>query len=267
MSQIAEAGFHYTELGPYGYYPSDPALLSQELNQCHLSVIAGFIFQPLHEPALEKQVLEIASQTCALLSRVGARHLVLIDHISDERMSTAGNKSKALPLDSVRLRFMIDLIRRLGHIAEGYGIVPVLHQHAGCYLEFEDEFEQVLSELDPQQVGICVDTGHMAYAGIDAVNFYERHHDRVKYFHFKDVNPTVHRRVLDNGIPFSEAVSQHIFCPLGKGVTDWSALRNALSQHRFEGYATIEQDIDPGNPSDPLSDARSSLHYLHSIGF
>jgi inosose dehydratase len=181
-------------------------------------------------------------------------------------MSTAGNKKAAVPLDSVRRRFMIDLIRQVGRIAGAYGIVPVLHQHTGCYLEFEDEFEQVLAELDPQQVGICIDTGHMAYAGIDAVSFYLRHHDRVKYFHFKDINPTVHDRVLENRVPFLEAVSQHIFCPLGKGVTDWRALRNALCQNQFEGYATIEQDIDPGG-SDPLSDARSSLEYLRSIGF
>jgi inosose dehydratase len=267
MSQIAGAGFKFTELGPHGYYPTDPAVLSRELDQRGLSVIAGFIFQSLHEPAQEKQVLEIADRTCALLSSVGARHLVLIDHISEERMLTAGNQSAAIPLDSSRQRFMIDLIRRLGDTAKGYGIVPVLHQHAGCYIEFEGEFEQVLSELDPEQIGICIDTGHMAYAGIDAVKFYERHHERVKYFHLKDIDPTVHRRVLQTGIPFLEAVSQHIFCPLGKGVTDWQALRKALSQHSYGGYATIEQDVDAGNPSDPLSDACSSLHHLRSIGF
>jgi inosose dehydratase len=266
MSQIAQAGFQYTELGPYGYYPPDPVVLSQELKRHNLSVIAGFVFQPLHEPELEKQVIEIADRTCALVSALGGHRLVLIDHISEQRMATAGNKKAAVPLDSPRRRFMIDLIQQVGHIAGGYGIVPVLHQHAGCYLEFEDEFEQVLSELDPQQVGICIDTGHMAYAGIDAVSFYSRHRDRVKYFHFKDINPTVHHRVLENRVPFLEAVSQHIFCPLGEGVTDWRALRNALCQNQFEGYATIEQDVDPGG-SDPLSDARSSLEYLRSIGF
>ena len=267
MSQIAEAGFRYTELGPYGYYPSDPGLLSQELKRHNLSVIAGFLFQPLHEPDLEKQVLEIAGRTSALLSALGARLLVLIDHISDERMSSAGIQSAAVPLGSGRRQFTIDLIERLADIAQEYDVTPVLHQHAGCYLEFEDEFEHVLSELDPEQVGICVDTGHMAYAGIDAVKFYERHHARVKYFHFKDISPNIHRRVLEKRIPFLEAVSQRIFCPLGKGVTDWRALRDALCRHQFGGYATIEQDVDPSSPSDPLTDALSSLHYLRSIGF
>jgi len=267
MSQIAQAGFHYTELGPYGYYPPDPVLLTHELQRHHLSVIAGFVFQPLHEPDLKKQVVEIADRTCALVSALGGHQLVLIDHVSDERMSTAGIKSAAVPLDSARLSFMIDLIRQLATIAQGHGVMPLLHQHAGCYLEFEEEVERVLSELDPEQVGICIDTGHMAYAGIDAVKFYERYHERVKYFHFKDINPTIHRRALQTKTRFLEAVSQHIFCPLGEGVTDWPALREALSRHQFEGYATIEQDVDPSNPSDPLTDARLSLNYLYSIGF
>lgn len=267
MSQIAEAGFCYTELGPFGYYPPDPSFLAQELKRHNLSLTAGFLFQPLHEPASTEQVLHIADRTCALLSPLGARHLVLIDHISRERMATAGNRKLAVPLDSERLRFMTDLIRQLGDIAQRYDITPVLHQHAGSYLEFEDEFEQILSDLDPQQIGICIDTGHMAYAGIDAIKFYERHHEQVKYFHFKDIDRTVHRRALETGVPFLEAVSQHIFCPLGRGVTDWPALRAVLSQHRFEGYATIEQDVDPSSPSGPLSDARSSLTYLRSIGF
>ncbi|MBV9877290.1 MAG: TIM barrel protein [Verrucomicrobia bacterium] len=267
MSQIAEAGFNYTELGPYGYYPPDRELLDQELQRRNLAVVAGFLFQPLHEPDSEKKILEMADQTSALLSTLGARFLVLIDHISEERMSTAGIKDAAVRLDSERLRFMIELIRRVAAIARRYGVMPVLHQHAGCYLEFEDELEEVLSALDPGLVGICVDTGHMAYAGIDAVRFYERHHARVKYLHFKDINPVVHRRVVENRIPFLEAVSQRIFCPLGKGVTDWRALRDALSQKKFDGYATIEQDVDPTDPSDPLTDARSSLNYLRSIGF
>ena len=267
MSQIAEAGFNYSELGPYGYYPPDHRLLTQELKQRNLRVVAGFTFQPLHDPGSEKTILEITDRTCALLSSLGARYLVLIDHISEERMATAGVKDGAVPLDATRLRSMIELIQRVAGIAQHHGVMPVLHQHAGCYLEFEDELEQALSALDPELVGLCVDTGHMAYAGIDAVQFYERHYARVKYFHFKDINPVVHCRVLENRIPFLEAVSQRIFCPLGKGVTDWHALRDALSRKKFEGYATIEQDVDPTNPSDPLTDARSSLNYLRCIGF
>ena len=40
--------------------------------------------------------VEFPTITCSLLSVLGARHLVLIDHISTERMSTAGVKDAAV---------------------------------------------------------------------------------------------------------------------------------------------------------------------------
>ncbi len=267
MSQIAEAGFKYTELGPYGYYPTDVKRLPEEFRARGLSVVAGFIFQPLNVPSAEKQVLAIAEKTCSLLSVVSARRLVVIDHISPERLQTAGDQNSAVSLDDDRFKYMIDLIRQIAQVALRHGVMPVLHQHAGSYIEFEVELERVLSELDPGQVGICVDTGHMAYAGIDAVAFYERHHERVKYFHFKDIDRKVHRQAVKNKISFLDAVSQNIFCPLGRGVTNWHDLRDALMRHNFEGYATIEQDIDPTVSFDALGSARDSLKYLRSIGF
>ena len=267
MSQIAEAGFRYTELGPYGYYPTDVKRLPEEFRTRGLSVVAGFIFQPLNVPSAEKQVLAITEKTCSLLSVVGARRLVVIDHISPERMQTAGDPSSAIPLDDYRFKYMIELIRQIAQVALNHGVMPVIHQHAGSYIEFETELQNVLSELDPDQVGICVDTGHMAYAGIDAVAFYERHHERVKHFHFKDIDPKVHRQVVKDKVSFLDGVSQNIFCPLGRGVTDWHDLREALLRHNFEGCATIEQDIDPTVSFDALSNARDSLKYLHSIGF
>ena len=46
MSEIAAAGYAYTELGPYGYYPTDPEALRAELAKRRLTIVAGFLFQP-----------------------------------------------------------------------------------------------------------------------------------------------------------------------------------------------------------------------------
>ena len=103
-------------------------------------------------------------------------------------MATAGRSDLGERLDPARFRHMVDLIDRIADLALAQGITPVIHQHAGCYIEFEDEIERVMAALDPERVGLCIDTGHMAYAGIDPVAFYERHAPRVKYFHFKDID-------------------------------------------------------------------------------
>lgn len=267
MDKIAEAGFGYTELGPYGYYPTDPEQLSPELSRRGLKVVAGFVFQPLHDPAAAEQVLAVARSTVDLLSAVGGDRLVTIDHISERRMATAGRADLAERLDDTRFRYMVDLIDRIADLALRRGVTPVIYQHAGCYIEFEDELDRVLDALDPAKVGICIDTGHMAYAGIDPVAYYRRHAKRTEYFHFKDIDREVHRRVLAEKAPFLDAVAQKIFCPMGRGVVDWPALAAAVRETDYSGAATVEQDIDPTVSLAPLADAKASLAYLRSVGF
>lgn len=266
MDEIAEAGYRHAELGPYGFYPTEPKRLAKEFQSRGLTVTAGFVFQVLHDPAKADAVLENAARTVELLSAVGGRHLVTIDHISEERMATAGRRDLAKKLGESRFEHMIGLIDRIADMALAAGVKPVIHQHAGSYIEFEDEIEAVLRRLDPERVGICIDTGHMAYAGIDPVAFYERHAKRVQYFHFKDIDRAVHSRVLAEKIPFLAAVEQKIFCPMGAGVVDWERLARAFRTHGYDGAATIEQDIDPTISFDPLGDARKSLAYLKSVG-
>lgn len=267
MSEIAEAGYGYTELGPYGYYPTDRSQLSSEFARRGLKVVAGFVFQPLHDPASAEKVLAVAKSTIELLSAVGGDRLVTIDHISEQRMATAGRADLAERLDEPRFRHMIDLIDRIADTALSYGVTPVIHQHAGCYIEFEDELDRVLEALDPAKVGICIDTGHMAYAGIDPVAYYRSHAQRTKYFHFKDIDRDVHRKVLAEKVPFLDAVAQKVFCPMGSGVVDWPALAAAVNENGYSGAATVEQDIDPTVSLAPMSDAKASLAYLRSVGF
>lgn len=267
MDEISQAGYSSTELGPYGFYPTDPEELSNEFKRRSLKVEAGFVFQILHDPAKTEVVLENAKKTVELLAAVGGKYLVTIDHISEARMATAGRRDLAQKLSASQYQHMISIIDRIADIALASGVKPVIHQHAGCYIEFEDEIEGVLEKLDPERVGICIDTGHMAYAGIDPVAFYERHAKRVQYFHFKDIDRNVHERVLAEKIPFLAAIEQKIFCPMGAGVVDWKRLAGAFKAHGYDGAANIEQDIDPTISFDPLGDARKSLAYLKSVGF
>jgi len=266
MNEIRDAGYQFTELGPYGYYPTDPAVLKAEFEKRRLTVVAGFVFQNLHDPSKRHEVLTVATQTIQLLAAVGGRYLVTIDHISDERMQTAGRSDLCVRLDAHRRAYLVSIIDQLADIALAAGVLPVIHQHAGSYIEFEDEFEALLSDLDPSRVGICIDTGHLAYAGIDPVAFYKRHSRRVQYFHFKDVDPQVHAKVLANKVPFLKAVEQKVFCPIGQGTVDWPRLAEALRTTGYDGVATVEQDIDPAVSLEPLQDARASLAFLRSLG-
>src|ERR671926_892464 len=44
LDEVAEAGYEWIELGPYGYLPTDPARLRDEVGKRNLSVSAGTCF-------------------------------------------------------------------------------------------------------------------------------------------------------------------------------------------------------------------------------
>ncbi len=267
LDEIALAGYACIELGPYGYLPTDPDRLRREYSSRGLQAVAGFVFQPLHDLAKRAEILEIARRTCGLLAALGAGTLVTIDHISDPRMATAGRADLRPAPPADLYHHLYETVAAVADVALATGVRVAVHQHAGCYLEFEDELEAALDALDAERVGLCVDTGHMAYAGIDPVAFYRRHHGRVRHLHFKDLDPLVHARILRDAVPFLDAVRKRIFCPLGHGVVRWTELRQALAEHGYRGFATVEQDIDAATVGAALADARASLAFLGSAGF
>lgn len=267
FDEIASAGYAHAEMGPVGFVPLTGSDLRTFFDDRGLRCVAGFIFEPLHEPTAEAAVLEQVRRTLDSLAAVGARWLVTIDHLDEQRTVTAGNAEAAVRLDPVRFEHMVGLIDRIADMALERGVVPVIHQHVGTFIEFADEIDGLLERLEPERVGVCVDTGHMSYAGIDPVEFFTSHGDRARYLHFKDVDASVLERVVAEGAPFLEAVRQNVFTPVGRGMVDWERLANEVQSTGYDGAATVEQDIDPTMPVDPKRSAVESLEFLRSVGF
>src|SRR5690606_27726937 len=132
----------------------------------------------------------------------------------------------------------------LAEIARGFGLRPVVHPHAGGYLEFEDEIERLVTDSD---LDLCLDTGHLAYARMDPADMIRRHGDRLGHVHFKDIRPDVLARVDAEALTFWQAIEAGLFCPMGEGVVDLAAVFDALETVGYAGFATIEQDRVPGS--------------------
>jgi inosose dehydratase len=107
----------------------------------------------------------------------------------------------------------------------------------------------------------------MSRHGFDPVAFIKCHRDRLAYVHFKDIDPAVKADVVAKRTDFYKACGQGIFCNLGKGMTDFKAVRNLLHETGFDGWCTVEQDCDPAGPTRPVDDARANRDYLRSIEF
>ena len=268
LDECSAAGYGGIELGPIGYMPEDPAILGDALSQRNLELIGGVVFRPFHDAAKWEEVKDAANRTCKALQSHGARHLVLIDSISPRRAPTAGRPDEAEQMQAAEWSGFVSRIRDIARMgAEDYGLTVSIHPHAAGFIDFEPEVERLLADVDPAILKICLDTGHSHYAGFDPVAFMKRHMDRIAYVHFKDLDPAVKADAVAKRTDFYEACGQGIFCNLGKGMTDFAAVRQLLLDHAYEGWCTVEQDCDPAGPTSPIDDARENRAYLQSIGF
>jgi inosose dehydratase len=264
LDDVARAGYAGVELGPLGFLPEHPADLRRELESRELELVAGFVFRQLHTAEGAADALRVARRTCELLSQAGARYLVIIQGFTPERERAAGRPGAAPSLTDAEWETLTGAVHALARLAaHEHGLLPCFHPHAGTHVEFEFEIERLVASTDPELVSLCVDSGHCAYAGVDPVELYRRHSGRVAYFHLKDLRP----EPLQGGEPsFEQAVGEGVFCPLGEGVVDFRALREALAETGFDGWATVEQDRLPDETSSPARQAAESLRHLRDLG-
>jgi inosose dehydratase len=268
LDECHEAGYRGIELGPIGFMPEDPAVLSEALAARDLTLIGGVVFRPFHDASKWDEVKDAAIRTCRSLTARGARHLVLIDSISPRRAPTAGRPAEAEQMSATEWKGFIDRFREIAKMgSQDYGLTVSIHPHAAGFVDFASEVERLLADIDEKLLKICLDTGHSHYAGFDPVAFLKRHIARVAYVHFKDIDPEVRAKVVASRTGFYEACAQGVFCNLGKGMTDFPAVRRMLLDNGYDGWCTVEQDCDPAGPTSPVTDARANREYLASIGF
>lgn len=265
LDEIVEAGYEWTELGPYGYLPTDLPTLRRELNRRGLKVTGTFAMANVEEPSLwgelERQVLGAGERLAAL----NAKYLVLIDDTYTDLFT--GEAIAPKRLNENAWGRLIETTHRVADIArDRFGLQLVFHPHAETHVEYEDQIETFLEQTDPDRVSICFDTGHHAYRGGDPISFMRRHHDRIPYLHLKSIDPEIQQQVEAEGIPFAEAVKMDMFVEPSRGAVDFLAFRDVLQEIDYNGYAIVEQDMYPAPFDKPLPIAKRTREYLREIG-
>ncbi|MHB8647934.1 MAG: sugar phosphate isomerase/epimerase family protein [Thermomicrobiales bacterium] len=265
LDEIAEAGYEWTELGPYGYLPTDVPTLRAELAKRNLKVTGTFAQNHLEDPAawpaLERQV----RGACEVITATNGKFLVLIDDTYTNLFTNAAVAPKRL--DDAGWERLIQTTHRVADIArDHFGLQLVFHPHAETHVEYEEQIERLLAETDPERVFLCFDTGHHAYRGGDPVAFMHKHHARIPYLHLKSVRPEMIAKVEAENIPFAIAVGNDMFCEPSEGAVDFLAFRDVLREIDYSGYAMVEQDMYPAPFDKPLPIAKRTRAYLREIG-
>ncbi|CAK6497199.1 Inosose dehydratase [Pantoea sp. Nvir] len=279
LREAAQAGYRSIELGPWRYLPVDPEQLSRALNQHGLSIVAATLFDDLVSEANFPAMIALTHRLCRTLSQIPtaakthgdnapAPYLVIIDFGNPERARLAGQSERAPRLGAAEWQRLMRHITQISEIAwRDYGVRPVIHPHAGGSIEFADELAQLVQDIPHEVAGLCLDTGHLYYAGMDPIAALRRYWHRIDYLHFKDVNEAVWRDVLARGLDFFSACAEGVMCPIGQGAIDYPAVRAFLAGQDYQGWITLEQERDPRQADTSLRDVSASLSYLKSVGF
>lgn len=265
LDEVARAGYTRIELGPYGYLPTDPARLQEEVGRRGLTITAGTIFEHLHRPDSWDSTWQDVSAAASLTAAVGAKHLVVIPDFW--RDPTTGEVLEEPQLrDAEWAPYAASVNRLARQIRDEYGLQIQFHPHADTHVDTHPNIERFLHETDPSLVSLCLDTGHVSYCGGDNLAIIRDHPDRIGYVHLKQVDPAVVDRAHAEGIGFGEAVRRGAMCEPPLGVPDMLPILEALSGLDAELFAIVEQDMYPCPPDQPFPIAQRTYHYLTTCG-
>ena len=266
LDEIAAVGYVYTELGPQGFMPQDPAQLKDELAARDLTVCGGTVFAGLHKGAdALDEALESFGREAKLLAAVGAEYLVhLPEQYTDQH---TGQSTQGADLDAEQWKNLVTGTDALGKaIFEEYGVRLVFHPHVDTHVDTQDRIERFLTDTDPEFVNLCLDTGHVAYCEGDNVAIVERFPERVTYVHLKSVDPAVRARALAESMPLSESVKLGVMCEPAYGEPQMPPFLDALGRLDREVYCVIEQDLYPVEPHIPMPIGARTAGYYTACG-
>ena len=135
----------------------------------------------------------------------------------------------------------------IAKLASEYRIRVAIHNHGPEDKNFPTP-ESVYEAIKPldHRIGLCIDVGHSARAGVDVVQAIRKYKDRLVDVHLKDLRD----------------LKGHTDCEVGKGVLPVAEILKALHAVRFSGSINLEYEADPDNP---VAGMRASLAYVRGV--
>jgi inosose dehydratase len=256
LNEMASAGYAGTEISYH--FPTDVNLLRKELTGRSLGAAASFVALDLRDPARHEEALRTITPVAQRLAALGSNTIVLSDKPSRERIEVAGRVSESDRLDWARWTAMCEGLNHAGEYLASLGMQTVFHPHVGTYVETRSEIDRLCASTNPALVGLCPDTGHLAYAGVRPEEIFADYASRIKYVHLKDVDAGKLEAVRAGGIDFVNAVRMGLFVELGTGMAGIGRIIEHLQSADYAGWLIVEQDA----PANPLESARRNRRYL-----
>lgn len=270
LNEIVETGYEGTELGDWGFMPTDAQKLSEEIHGRNLKLLGAFVPVALKKPEAHQPGIEVAVRTARLMSEVEGDlpFIILADENGSipERTKNAGRVTPDMGLSDAEWQIFAEGAGKVAAaVKKETGLRTAFHHHCAGYVETPSEIEKLMSLTDPNLLGLVFDCGHYRFGGGDPVEGLKKYGKRVWHLHFKDYQPTVGKQGAKEGWDYFQSVSGGVFCELGKGDVDFPVLLAELEKLGYDGWGVVEQDVLPGMGK-PKESAQRNRDYLASIG-
>jgi inosose dehydratase len=260
MDEFVEAGYDATEWGPG--MPEDAAELKRALDARGLRMVGAFVGLGFRDPERYEAEMARAMAIVERLHATGGTMLIVAEGGDDRRRGEAGHVDDSRGMTDDQWR---NLARGLHDVADRIaplGMRVVFHNHVGTYVETPAETARLLDETDPTKVGWCLDVGHLAYGGGDALSMLPAYGDSVAHIHLKDVDGDILARAKAGEWSFGTALKSYIFPALGRGIARIPEVVRTLIDRGYGGWFVLEQDTNEGDPKEV---ARANREYLEGL--
>ncbi len=241
LSEIAELGFYWTELGPQTYLGDSASTIKALLGEKEISICAAPLVYPF--PLLEsfpEQFMESARNLAAELQAYQAKFLILMDD-SGFYIESQPQESQGLQASKQSyLSFAAKHIAALRSELSDMGLSLLLHPHAGTCVETEDEIDIFLDAVEA--VPLCFDIGHHTYSGGSPSHFLRTHFEVIAYIHIKNIDLKKKRDLEKEGLSVEDIFTAGVMVELEQGDIDIKQWKDELVQRQYSGFIVLEQD-------------------------
>jgi inosose dehydratase len=241
LGDARDIGFSGVELG--GKFPRDPSALKSLLDGYGLDLVGGWYSGELLTRSAEAEI-EAMQPHLALLKAMGCSVFIQAETsnaIHGARQRPLTETPRLSPAEwgpfGQRLTQVADYI-------EGQGLHFAYHHHLGTVVERAEDLDAFIASTG-RSVGLTLDTGHAALAGINPVEVIRTHPQRIAHVHCKDIRGPVFAQTMREGSSFLDGVLAGMFTVPGDGDLDYGKVMHALADIGYAGWIIVEAEQDP----------------------
>ena len=241
LSEGKAIGYEGFELG--NKFPREPKALASVLGRHGLACVSGWYSGRLARRSVAEEI-EAVGPHLDLLAKTGSTVMVYGEVADSIQGADAPLCQRPRFVRPEQWSAYGERVTAFGRHLLAHGVRLAYHHHMGAYVETPADVDRLM-EVTGDEVGLLFDSGHMTFAGGDAVAMLGRHVARVCHVHCKDVRPYVIRLARNRDWSFLDSVINGAFTVPGDGAIDFPALLGILHDHGYHGWLVVEAEQDP----------------------